>query len=54
MVALKGAVCFVKQLSTLCSLSTGSAGQLNVLGHDGDALGVDGEKMLASSNRPTR
>ena len=45
MVAPKGAVCFLKVLSTLCSLSTDSAGQLNVLGHDGDALGVDGAQV---------
>ena len=32
-------------LSTLCSLSADSAGQLNVLGHDGDALGVDGAQV---------
>ena len=44
-VAPKGAVCLVKVLSTLCSLSTDSAGQLNVLGHDGDALGVDGAQV---------
>ena len=44
-VAPKGAVCFVKELSTLCSLSADSAGQLNVLGHDGDALGVDGAQV---------
>ena len=31
--------------STLCSLSADSAGQLNVLGHDGDALGVDGAQF---------
>ena len=43
--APKGAVCFLKVLSTLCSLSTDSAGQLNVLGHDGDALGVDGAQV---------
>ena len=29
----------------LCSLSADSAGQLNVLGHDGDALGVDGAQV---------
>ena len=35
----------MKVLSTLCSLSADSAGQLNVLGHDGDALGVDGAQI---------
>ena len=30
---------------TLRSLSADSAGQLNVLGHDGDALGVDGTQV---------
>ena len=44
-VAPKGAVCLGKVLSTLCSLSADSAGQLNVLGHDGDALGVDGAQV---------
>ena len=29
----------------LCSLSADSAGQLNVLGHDGNALGVDGAQV---------
>ncbi|CAH3022891.1 unnamed protein product [Porites evermanni] len=29
----------------LCSFSSDSAGQLNVLGHDGDALGVDGAQV---------
>ena len=29
----------------LCSFSADSAGQLNVLGHDGDALGVDGAQV---------
>ena len=29
----------------LCSLSADSARQLNVLGHDGDALGVDGAQV---------
>ena len=31
--------------SSLRSLSADSAGQLNVLGHDGDALGVDGAQV---------
>ena len=43
--APKGAVCFVKVFFALCSLSADSAGQLNVLGHDGDALGVDGAQV---------
>ena len=29
----------------LCSFSADSAGQLNVLGHDGDALGMDGAQV---------
>ena len=45
MVAPKGAVCFVRDAILLCSLSADSAGQLNVLGHDGDALGVDGAQV---------
>ena len=44
-VAPKRAVCFVSDPIYLCSLSTDSAGQLNVLGHDGDALGVDGAQV---------
>ena len=44
-VAPKGAVWFLKALSTLCSLSADSAGQLYVLGHDGDSLGVDGAQV---------
>ena len=44
-VAPKGAVCFVRDEIHLCSLSADSAGQLNVLGHDGDALGVDGAQV---------
>ena len=45
-VAPKGAVVlFVSDVSQLCSLSADSAGQLNVLGHDGDALGVDGAQV---------
>ena len=45
MVAPKGAVCFVRDVIHLCSLSADSAGQLNVLGHNGDALGVDGAQV---------
>ena len=44
-VAPKRAVCFVVQAIYLCSLSADSAGQLNVLGHDGDALGMDGTQV---------
>ena len=44
-VAPKRAVCFVVQANYLCSLSADSAGQLNVLGHDGDALGMDGAQV---------
>ena len=44
-VAPKGAVCFVRDPIHLCSLSANSAGQLDVLGHDGDALGVDGAQV---------
>ena len=36
---------FCEGLIHLCSFSTDSAGQLNVLGHDGDALGVDGAQV---------
>jgi len=42
---LLGAVCFERGEIHLCSLSTDLAGQLNVLGHDGDALGVDGAQV---------
>ena len=45
MLAPKEAVCFVRDEIHLCSLSADSAGQLNVLGHDGDALGVDGAQV---------
>ena len=45
LVAPKRAVCIVNGGSDLCSLSTDSAGQLNILGHDGDALGVDGAQV---------
>ena len=36
---------FCVVLSCLCSFTTDSAGQLNVLGHDGDKLGVDGTQV---------
>ncbi|XP_068740152.1 uncharacterized protein [Montipora capricornis] len=45
LVAPKRAVCIVDGGSDLCSLSTDSAGQLNILGHDGDPLGVDGAQV---------
>ena len=45
LVAPKRAVCFVRGEIHLCSLSADTAGQLNVLGHDGDALGVDGAQV---------
>ena len=44
-VAPKRAVCFVVQANHLCSLSADSAGQLNVLRHDGDSLGMDGTQV---------
>ena len=46
-VAPKRAVCFELEAIALhlCTLSSDSAGQLNVLGHDGDALGVDGAQV---------
>ena len=44
-VAPKRAVCFAMDAIHLCSLSADSAGQLDVLGHDGDALGVDGAQV---------
>ena len=40
-------------LHFLGAFSTDSAGQLDVLGHDGDALGVDGAKV-GILKRPTR
>ena len=33
------------QKGNLSSLSTDAAGQLDVLGHDGDTLGVDGAQV---------
>ena len=44
-VAPKGAVCLNVDAVHLCSFSADSAGQLNVLGHDGDTLGVDGAQI---------
>ena len=44
-VAPKGAVCLNVDAVHLCSFSADSAGQLNVLGHDGDTLGVDGAQV---------
>ena len=35
----------LRDASHLCSLSADSAGQLDVLGHDGDSLGVDGAQV---------
>merc|ERR1712045_884733 len=32
-------------MAKLCSLSTDSSGQLDVFGHDGDSLGVDGAQV---------
>ena len=45
MVVLKKTGCFVKGLIDLSTLSTNAAGQLDVLGHDGDTLGVDGAQV---------
>ena len=36
---------FYEKSMHLCSFSSDSAGQLNVLGHDGDTLGVDGAQV---------
>merc|ERR1712141_591211 len=33
------------KLITLCTLSKNTTGQLNILGHDGDTLGVDGAQV---------
>ena len=41
-VALKKAGCLHRWRSSLSTLSTDTAGQLDVLGHDGDPLGMDG------------
>ena len=45
MVVLKKTGCFVRGLYDLSTLSTDAAGQLDVLGHDGDTLGVDGAQV---------
>jgi hypothetical protein len=46
-VALKKADCVVGKtgMDNLCTLSTDAASQLDVLGHDGDTLGVDGAQV---------
>ena len=43
--APKGAVCFVLQRRGLGAFTTDSAGKLDVFGHDGDSLGVDGAQV---------
>ena len=43
MVALKRAVFVVSH--SLCTLTTDATGELDVLGHDGDTLGVDGAQV---------
>ena len=49
LVALKRAGCVfvhaVHKYRCLCTLSSDSPGQLDVLGHDGDSLGVDGAQV---------
>ena len=46
MVALKKADWFVREgVEYLSTLSTDTAGQLDVLGHDGHTLGVDGAQV---------
>ena len=47
LVAPKRAVCFELEAIAmhLFTLSYDSSGQLNVLGHDGDALGMDGAQV---------
>ena len=46
LVAFKKAGCFrVEIKAKLCSLSTDPPGELDVLGHDGDPLGVDGAQV---------
>jgi len=46
-VALKKAVCFKMnlQVESLSTLATDPPGQLDVLGHDGDPLGMDGTQV---------
>ena len=43
----KGRFCLLRknQAKNLSTLATDSAGKLDVLGHDGDALGVDGAQV---------
>ena len=43
--AFKKADCFEKVKGNLSSLSTDPPGELDVLGHDGDPLGVDGAQV---------
>ena len=38
-------MCYLEEPLNLCSLPTDAAGKLDVLGHDGDALGVDGTQV---------
>lgn len=38
-------MCYLEEPLNLCSLPTDAAGKLDVLGHDGDALGVDGAQV---------
>ena len=46
LVALKKADWFVRIcVCNLSTLSTDTAGELDVLGHDGDTLGVDGAQV---------
>ena len=44
-VVFKKTDCFEKGLKDLSSLSTDPPGELDVLGHDGDPLGVDGAQV---------
>ena len=37
--------CWYREVDSLSSLATDSPGQLDVLGHDGDTLGVDGAQV---------
>jgi len=36
---------------SLCALAADATGQLDVLGHDGDALGVDGAQVRVLEQR---
>lgn len=38
-------VLLVKNMISLSTLATNATGQLNVLGHNGDTLGVDGAQV---------